>query len=135
MQKPMGRIETIAASGRNQIPGNIPLVRARTLSVTVQMTFGGSIDADATAELYYAPDEDNWDTLTYCTQTITFTAGAFVQKTFIVDPPEHGQMIIKVLNGSQSDTITDIRAWYSIQSWPHFGGDSRGLIETIEVYD
>jgi len=135
MQKPLGRIETVAASGRSQIPGSIPLVRARTLSITTRMTFGASIDADAVVEVYYSPDGERWDTLTYATQAVTFTAGGTVQKTFIVDPPEHGHMCIKVLNGSQADTITDVICWYSIQSWPDWPAQSRGLIETVEVYD
>ncbi len=131
----MGKIETIAVSGREQIPGQIPLVRTRTLSITVRMTFGAAVDANATIELYYSPDGNMWDTLTYATQAVTYTAGAAVQKSFIVDPPEHGHIIVKVLNGSAADTITDIRGWYSIQSWPNFGGDSRGLITTADVYD
>jgi len=135
MQKPMGRIEVIAASSRAQIPGSIPFVRARTLTVTARMTFGASIDADATIELYYSPDGEMWDNLTYATQGVTFTAGALRQQTFIVDPPEHGHLSIWILNGSQNDTITDVRAWYSIQSWPPWLGDSRGLIDTAEVYD
>ena len=135
MQKPIGRIETIAASGREQIPGQIPLVRARTLSVTVRMTFGASIDADATAEIFYSPDGNRWDTIYYAHQAITFTAGGTVQKTFIIDPPEHGHLCVKVLNGSTADTITNAVAWYSIQSWPPWLGDSRGLIDTAEVYD
>ena len=135
MQKPIGRIETIAASSREQIPGTIPFVRARTLSITSRMTFGAGVDADATIELYYSPDGEMWDTLTYATQAVTFTAGGTVQKTFIVDPPEHGHLCIKILNGSGQGTITDIRAWYSIQSWGAPGGDSRGLIDTAEVYD
>jgi len=40
-----------------------------------------------------------------------------------------------VLNGSQSDTITDVIAWYSIQSWAETKAQSRGLIDTAEVYD
>ena len=76
-----------------------------------------------------------WDTLPYATQPVTFTAGGTVQQTFIVDPPEHGHLTIKVENASAADTITDVRAWYSIQSWGATGGDSRGLIDTAEVYD
>jgi len=135
MQKPLGKIDTIAASSRDQIPGQIPLVRARTLSVTVRMVFGASIDADATVELYYSPDGNNWDTLTYASQAVTHTAGSTVQKTFIIDPPEHGHVIVKVLNGSAADTITSVTGWYSIQSWPPWYGDSRGNIETADVYD
>ena len=135
MQKPLGRIETIAASGRNQIPGAIPLIRARTLSVTVRMTFGASIDADATIEVYYSPDGENWDTLTYATQAVAFTVSTTVQKTVIIDPPEHGHICIKVLNGSDADTITDVIAWYSIQSYAATDAQSRGLIDTADVYD
>jgi len=135
MQKPIGRIETIAASGREQIPGQIPLVRARTLSCTVRMDMAAGVDANATIEIYYSPDGNNWDTLTYAAQAVVFTAGATVQQTFIIDPPEHGHLIIKVLNGSQADTITNVIGWYSIQSWPYWEGDSRGLIDTAEVYD
>ena len=135
MQKPIGRIETIAASGRDQIPGQIPFVRARTLSITIRLTCGAQLDADAIAELYYSPDGNKWDTIPYATQAITFTAGGTVQKTFIVDPPEHGHMVIKILNGSSGDTITNAIGWYSIQSWGATGGDSRGVIDTANVYD
>ena len=135
MQKPLGRIETIAASGREQIPGTVPLVRARTLSCTVRMTFGAAINANATIEVYYSPDGNNWDNLTYAAQAVVFTAGATRQQSFIIDPPEHGHIIFKVLNGSQADVITNVIGWYSIQSWPPWEGDSRGLIETAEVYD
>ena len=68
-------------------------------------------------------------------QAVVFTAGGTVQQTFIIDPPEHGHLCIKVLNGSQNDTITNVIGWYSIQSWPPWLGDSRGLIDTAEVYD
>ena len=135
MQKPIGRIETIAASSSMQIPGQIPLVRARTLSVTVRMTFGASNQSNAVVNVYYAPDGNKWDTLPYATQAVTFTAGGTVQKTFIIDPPELGHLTLKVENASAADTITDVIAWYSIQSWPAWEGDSRGLITTAEVYD
>jgi len=135
MQKPMGRIEVIAASSRAQIPGSIPFVRARTLTVTARMTFGAGVDEDATVELYYSPDGEMWDTIIYANQAVTYTAAGTVQKTFIVDPPEHGHLSIWILNGSDQDTITDVRAWYSIQSWGATGGDSRGLIDTANVYD
>jgi len=135
MQKPLGRIETIAASGRMQIPGVVPLVRARTLSCTVRMDFDGTIDADATIEVYYSPDGNNWDNLTYATQGVAFTINATRQQTFIIDPPEHGHICFKVLNGSQNGVITNVIGWYSIQSWPPWEGDSRGLIDTADVYD
>lgn len=135
MQKPLGRIESIAASGRTQIPGSIPLVRARTLSVTARMTFGASIDADAVVEVYYSPDGNKWDTIVYTSFALAFTVGTTKQRTVSVDVPEHGHICIKVLNGSDADTLTDVICWYSIQSWPDWPAQSRGLIETVEVYD
>jgi len=135
MQKPLGRIETIAAAERMQIPGQVPLVRARTLSCTVRMDFDGTIDADATIEVYYSPDGNNWDSLTYATQGVAFTINTTQQQTFIIDPPEHGHICFKILNGSQNGAISNVIGWYSIQSWPPWEGDSRGLIDTAGVYD
>lgn len=135
MQKPMGRIDTVAVSSRMQIPGVIPLVRARTLSCTVRMDFDGTIDANPTIEVYYSPDGNNWDNLTYAAQGVAFTINTTRQQTFIIDPPEHGHISIWVLNNSQNGVITNVIGWYSIQSWGATGGDSRGLIDTAEVYD
>lgn len=135
MQKPMGRIETIAASGRGQVPGSIPLIRARTLTVTARMTFGASIDADATIEIYYSPDGTNWDTLTYTTYAVTYTSGGTVQQTIIIDPPEHGHIAVKILNGSSADTLTDVVAWYSIQSYYDWPAQSKGEISTADPTD
>lgn len=135
MQKPIGRIETLAASGRLQLPGQIPLVRARTVSITVNMTFGSSIDADPTIEVYYSPDGRNFDTYVLTSWGMTYDASATEQITKIIDVPEHGMLIVKVLNGSSADTITNVVWWYSIQSWPEWPAQSRGLIETADVYD
>lgn len=135
MQKPLGRIESIAASGTGIIPGVIPLVRARTLSVTTRLTFGASIDADAVVKVYYSPDGNKWDTYVLTSWAVTYDASATEQITKIIDIPEHGHIQIKVTNGSQADTLTDIIAWYSIQAWPASDAQSRGLIETPNVYD
>ena len=135
MQKPLGRIDDIAASGTDQVPGVIPLVRARTLSITTRLTFGQSIDADAVVKIYYSPDGNKWDTLDLTSWGITFTVSTTKQITKILDVPEHGHIMIKVTNGSDADTLTDVIVWYSIQSWAATEAQSRGLIETAEVYD
>jgi len=135
MQKPLGRIETIAASGTEQIPGVIPLVRARTLSITTRLTFGQGIDADAVVYVYYSPDGNKWDTLNLTSWGITFTTSTTKQITKIIDVPEHGHIIIKVTNGSDADTLADVIGWYSIQSWAETDAQSRGLIDTADVYD
>lgn len=135
MQKPLGRIETIAASGTDLVPGVIPLVRARTLSITTRLTFGASIDADAVVEVYYSPDGNRWDTYVLTSWAITFDTSKTEQITKIIDVPEHGHIQIKVTNGSDADTLTDVVVWYSIQSWAKTKAQSRGLIDTAEVYD
>ena len=135
MQKPLGRIESIAASGTEQVPGVIPLVRARTLSVTTRLTFGQSIDADAVVKLYYSPDGNRWDTYCLTSWGITFDTSETEQITKVLDVPEHGHIQIKVTNGSDQDTVTDIIVWYSIQSWAETDAQSRGLINTADVYD
>ncbi len=135
MQKPLGKIESIAVSATGIVPGTIPLVRARTLSITADILFGGSIDADAVVKVYYSPDGRNWDDLVYASFAVTFTVSVNVQRTVPISVPEHGHIQIKVKNGSSADTIDGVTVWYSIQSWPDLPAQSRGLIETPEVYD
>ena len=135
MQKPLGRLESLAVSASGFIPGVIPLVRARTLSITTRLTFGASIDADAVVYIYYSPDGNKWDTYCLTSWGITFDTSATEQITKILDVPEHGHIQIKVTNGSDADTLTDIVAWYSIQSWAETDAQSRGLINTADVYD
>lgn len=135
MQKPLGRIDSIAASATDIVPGLIPLVRARTLSLTVSVDFWSSIDADATVYVYYSPDGKNYDTIAYTSFAVTYTAGSTIQRTVLIDVPEHGHIQTKVTNGSQSDTIDEVVVWYSIQAHPDFGGQSRGQLDTANVYD
>lgn len=135
MQKPLGRIEDIAASGTGLVPGVIPLVRARTLSITTRLTFGVGVDADTTVYVYYSPDGNRWDTLPLTSWGITFTASTTKQITKILDVPEHGHIQLKVTNGSDAGPLSDVIIWYSIQSWAETKAQSRGLIETAEVYD
>ena len=135
MQKPLGRIDDIAASGTEIVPGVIPLVRARTLSITTRLTFGAQIDADAVVKIYYSPDGDKWDTYVLTSWAITFDTSATEQITKILDVPEHGHISISVTNGSSADVLTDAIVWYSIQSWAEVKAQSRGLIDTADVYD
>jgi len=135
MQKPLGKIEDIAASATGIVPGVIPLVRARTLSITTRLTFGAQIDADAVVKVYYSPDGNKWDTYVLTSWGITFDTSETEQITKIIDVPEHGHIQIKVTNGSDADTLTDVIVWYSIQSWAETKAQSRGLIETADVYD
>jgi hypothetical protein len=130
---------SIAASGSATSPGHLPLVRARTITITVRLTCGASLDADPTVEVFYSPDGTNVDTVPYSNWDITYTAGSTVQYTSIVDPPEHGFLSMKVVNNSSADTLTDVKVWYSIQAYALRAALERGTIirdvgEETEAY-
>lgn len=128
MNQPMFIEGLIATSASAYSHGTIPLVRARTLSITTQVTCGSSVDADTTVYLYYSPDGNNWDTIEYTSFDLTYSAGNTVQRTVNIDVPEHGYMKTKVTNGSSADTLTAVKLWYSIQAWPDTRERSRGDI-------
>lgn len=116
MRQPFYTGPEIAASGTDRT-GPINLVKTRKLSITFEVTFGGSIDADAEIEAFYSPDGNNWDNLAFASWAITFTVSTTRRITKIIDVPEHGKIEFKITNGSSADTLTNPRAWYSIQSW------------------
>ena len=97
--------------------GSIPLVRARTVSITIRCYFDANADTDLTVYVYYSPDGNNWDTINYATWAIADTASSWVQRTCIIDAPEHGYLRLAIYNGSQAQTCSSISAWYTIQSW------------------
>lgn len=109
-------------------PGDIPFIRARTLSISVRLTFHAAGTVDATCNLYYSPNGNNWDTIPYTTFLITVTAGAIIQRTVPIDIPEHGYMKAEVVNGDQTYAISAIQVWYTIQSWMPYRGLEKGSI-------
>lgn len=128
MQTPWITKELVPASGSVVSPGDVALVRARTLSVTARVKFHGSGDTDATVYLYYSPDGKNWDTIPYASFALAVSAGAYVQRTVPIDLPEHGYIKAKLTNGDSSYAITEVKAWYAIQSWTPYRGLERGAI-------
>lgn len=123
MRNPFAVIPLIPIGGTGSAGQTIQLVRARTLSITVRVTFDAASDTDAVVNVYYSPDGNNWDTEVYGTFTITDTASTTKQKTAIFDPPEHGYIWVKVYNASQAKTFTKVIMWYTIQSWPEIGAE------------
>lgn len=128
MKAPWFKEGSIAASGTLISPGDIALVRARTASVTVRLTFGASIDADTTVNVYYSPDGTNWDSIAYTSFTIAYTVSQTKQRSISLNVPEHGYLKISIVNGSSADTLTNIVAWYTVQSWPMSGDIGKGAI-------
>jgi hypothetical protein len=125
MRTPCGIISLIPASGTVSLPSTIPLVRTRTISITVRLTFGAQIAADATVKLYYSPDGNNWDTEVLTSWGIAYTASATKQITRIIDVPEHGYLWVKITNESSADTISRVNVWYTIQSWDEIDANLR----------
>ena len=121
MRAPWCSLQTIPVSGTVVSTSSIPLVRARTVSLTVKLHFEGSIDADTTVYVYYSPDGNNWDTIHYTSFVIAFTINTTKQRTVLLDVPEHGYLLVKITNGSSADTVTVPQIWYTIQSWEEIG--------------
>lgn len=128
MKTPWFKEGSIPASGTLRSPGDFALVRARSASVTIRLTFGASIDADTTVNVYYSPDGTNWDSVVFTSFVIAYTVSTTKQRTIALNVPEHGYMIISVVNGSSADTLTNIVAWYSVQSWPTSGDIGKGAV-------
>ncbi|MFH1593724.1 MAG: hypothetical protein ABID09_03385 [Candidatus Omnitrophota bacterium] len=128
MRAPWCSLNTIPASGSVWSTSSIPLVRARTVSLTVRLTFGAQINDDTTAYVYYSPDGNNWDTIHYTSFVIAFTVSTTKQRTVLLDIPEHGYLMVKLTNGSDADTVTQPILWYTIQSWEEIGAEA---IESI----
>jgi len=128
MQNPWFIRGVLKASGSLYSPGLIPLVRARTLSITVRATAGSSVDNNLRCHILYSPDGRNTDTIDYASYDVDYTAGATVQKTALTEVPEHGWLLLKLENLSSADSWSDITVWYTIQSYPPEPGYQRGLI-------
>lgn len=135
MEPPWFTAAIIAASGVLDSPGVLDLIRARSLSITVALTFGGSIDADTDVELFYSHDGNNWDTYPYSSFAIIFDTSATEQITKFFNVPEYGYIKIKITNGSSADSLTNIKVWYSLESHPHTRSKSKGDIGTKTMED
>ena len=125
MRQPWFMESIIKVSGTTRSPGAISLVKARTLSITTRLIFNGSGTVDATINLYYSPDGSNYDTEAFATWDLTVDVGATVQRTVVLDVPEHGFIYASIVNGDSSYTLTSTKMWYTIQSW------EKGISENI----
>ena len=123
MRTPMSIIGLLGQGATVTAVGSIPLVRARTLTITSRMTFSAGSIADTTCNLYFSPDGQNWDTTPYAFIAIPFTASATIQRTLLVDPPEHGYILIQYVNTDAVGSVANVTTWYTIQSWDDIGAD------------
>ena len=127
MRTPWSIIPLLGQGATEYANGSIPLVRARTLTVTARGDFSGGSIADTTMNLLYSPDGNNIDTVAYATIAIPFTAGATVQRTLLCDPPEHGYMMVQFVNTDAVGSVARLKVWYTIQSWDDIGADLNAI--------
>jgi len=90
---------------------------ARTLTVTIRNTYNASGTGSSKVIFYFSPDGTNYDTIEYTSFENTITAGAAVQKTAIIDPPETGYIIPVVYNQDAVYSITDVKLWTNISKY------------------
>ena len=121
MRSPWCQLGTIPAGGSVWSKGSIPLVRARTVTLTARVTFAALANAAVTMNVYFSPDGNNWDTTPYAVLGIPFTVSATIQRTLLLDPPEHGYLRVELANGDQTRAVTIAMLWYTIQSWDEIG--------------
>jgi len=134
MRVPWCQLGSIPPSSSVWSTGSIPLVRARTVTLTARVTFAAAANASVTMNVYFSPDGNNWDTTPYAVLGIPFTASATIQRTLLVDPPEHGYLRVELANGDAVRTVTIAQLWYTIQSWDEIGTEilEKALIRALE---
>ena len=125
---------SIPASSSVWSTSSLPLVRARTVTFTARVTFAAAADVDVTMNVFFSPDGNNWDTTAYATLAIPFTVSTTVQRTLLLDPPEHGYLRVELANGDQTRTVTIAKLWYTIQSWDEIGTEilESALLRALE---
>ena len=133
MESPVQILATIATSSKHVV-AVVPLLRARTFSATAKVTFDGSATSGARINLYYSPDGSNFDTVVIDQVTVTLSAGNTIQRTIVIQPPEHGFLAIEIENLDSSQTLTDANVWYSIQGYDKPPTLQKG-VETSRIVD
>lgn len=96
---------------------DIVLTRARTLSITTRVTYAAGATKPVQVNVYFSPDGSNWDTVPIDYYTVTLAAGQTVQESYLAAVPEHGWTKIGIQNQDSANAVTDVKVWYTIQSW------------------
>jgi len=123
-QKPSIPANSVAWS-----PNDVPLVRARTVTITVRLKYHASATGKAICNVYYSPDGKHYDTVPIDYFDIDLSAGEVVQETGIIAVPEHGYFKVAIQNTDTNYPITDVMVWYTIQSWAFRVKQEAGTIE------
>lgn len=114
---PLLTIASLGASGKQE-GGTVDIITARTLVVSARATYNASATLGLRVHLLFSPDGINWDTVDYAVFDLDLAAGATVQETHIVDPPETGYMTFKVENLDTVYAATNVKLWAQATKWP-----------------
>ena len=114
MNNPIGSIDSLALSSEKDI-GNVKLYRIETFTITTRVKYNAAATAGLRLNMYFSPDEKNYDTIPYAYYDIDFTAGGTVQETKIVDAPEQGDMMVSVSNLDAAQAATLIKVWTNLE--------------------
>jgi len=90
---------------------------ARTLTVSARCIYNASGTGSALINVYYSPDGKHIDTIAYTYWENTITAGAAVQRTQLIDPPEAGYLIFRVTNQDTVYNITRVKLWINVSRY------------------
>jgi len=90
---------------------------ARLLTVTIRNTYNAAGTDSAKVSFLFTPDGTHFDTIAYTSFENTITAGAKVQQTVIVDPPETGYIVPVVTNQDAVHPITRLKVWTNISKY------------------
>ncbi len=125
MRSPILDVATVGASG-SSYSSPVSLVKTRALQVWGKATFNGSATSGATVKVFTSPNGSSWDTQPYATFNLTLSAGNAVQESAYIVLGEHGYVKFAITNDDSAQTLTDLKIWYSIQSWGDEGFQRHG---------
>jgi len=116
-------VPTLAAG--SELPaGQFDCEIVRTAEVTIRATIPvNTEEAHLDINLYYSPDGVNYDTVPYTYRSLlekdetTAPTNTTIQRTWIIDPIEHGWFKITVQNNAAGWNATNVSVWTNVARW------------------
>lgn len=97
--------------------GNLDCRTVRTATITCSVDFADAGDTDFLVSLYFSPDGVHYDTISYAPFELAVDAGETVQRTMLINMPEHGYMEVKVTNQDDANAVSNVMVWPTIVKW------------------
>lgn len=96
---------------------SITLNKARSVSCTVRTTYAAGAANPASVHIFYSATGSDWDTVPLLEFMVDLTASATIQKTGVIDVPEHGYIMFEVENLDAGEAITNTSLWWKVGNW------------------